>query len=277
MYRVFIKGKDFNVRVLDDNNNEMKFDVNVAMFDDKNFELEKLMVLSWIESFNKNSNNYLVNTIMAITQYTKIPYPRFNFDLQMGIKNEMNGYSFTNIPPKEKIDNYAKKLIEIAKKNKYEVIYEVETYNQIILACILHFSFLGYTVQRCLNCNKWLIPKTLKNTKFCYRYDEELNTMQCNDAYKYKQRLLREHNIESVKLSKNIYNSLRLKYDRTDDGNIKEKEQAKKVLDEFMKLNKEKRDLFKSGKIKESQYIEWLNTYRKGGGKNGKGRVHRNT
>ena len=72
MYRVFIKGKDFNVRVLDDNNNEMKFDVNVAMFDDKNFELEKLMVLSWIESFNKNSNNYLVNTIMAITQYTKI-------------------------------------------------------------------------------------------------------------------------------------------------------------------------------------------------------------
>ena len=85
--------------------------------------------------------------------------------------------------------------------------------------------------------------------------------MKCNEAYKYKQRLFREENNESVKLSKNIYNNLRLKYERTNDD--EKREEIRKVFEEFKDENKIKRELYKKGKISESQYVEWLNTYRK--------------
>lgn len=261
MFKVYVKEKEFNVKVIDDKGKEMFFDVNTAIFDDKIYRNSKSKMnigLSFINQLNINSKDYHKNAILGLIFYGAMPTIKYDFDFKIELKNEMECYSFVDMPDENIVKEYAQKIVHTTKKLSKETIYEVKSFEEVIFACILHFSQYGYPLKRCLNCNKFFIPKTTKDTKFCYRIDEQVN-MRCNDAYKYKQRLIKEEEHESVKLHKKIYNNLRNRRERTKDE--KKWIKADEVLKEFTKTSEEKRNLYIKGIIKEDEYIKWLKSY----------------
>lgn len=253
---VHIKQRELDITIKENGKSDIKMDANIEVF--KYLNKYQNIFLNVLDDVNKKNSDYFNNAVAYLSWYAKSFNIRYLYNgIELPIPNDLKNASIENLPTSNEIKKYASKLNQIVLTSP-TTIYEIEDISDVPLVCILHFSKYGYILKKCKNCNKWFIPRTTKDTKFCYRNDEVYKSMQCNIAYKYKLQQGKAKNDEIFILKKQVYNSLRNKALRTKD--IQRKKDAEIKFDNFKKENIKKFDLFNQNKITKDDYINWLNS-----------------
>lgn len=117
----------------------------------------------------------------------------------------------------------------------------------------------GRTIKRCANCGKLFSPNKA-DEKYCVRLSKEYPGKNCKQAAKYKKQLQREHSSETLKLYKSINTML---CRRAMNAPLKEREHAQIILSSFRDEAYNWKRKLKSGEAQESEYIAWLNSFKK--------------
>lgn len=130
---------------------------------------------------------------------------------------------------------------------------------QLCVAELHYLTTNGYTIKRCENCGKLFIPQKA-DEKYCIRRSKEYPNMNCKQAAKYKKQLLRESNNESARIYHSIYTMLAK---RCKDASPSSQSQAQKTLLNFADDAKEWKNRIKINPEIESEYIDWLNSFKK--------------
>lgn len=260
--KVYITGRSFDVIVKDEGKKDIVMNANTEVFEYLNkYQKMLLGALADVNSKVKDIDDiekYFNNAVGYLSIYAKSYNVNYLYnEVELSVPNELKNSSFVNIPNETEVKHYAETLEKVVSVSPVAV-YEVDNISEVPLVCILHYSRYGLTIKRCKNCNNWFIPKTTKETKFCYRNDAEYETMQCKDAYKYKERSKKIENDEVYKSYKKIYNTLRNSCDRKKNPELAEQE-----FEKFKIENKKKVELLRLNKITENDYITWLNSKRK--------------
>ena len=255
---VCITEKEFDVIVKESGKSDVKLDANIEVFNYLTHHHD--MLLSALDELNKSNSDYFNNAVAYLSYFAKVFNIKYLYnEIEIPIPNDLKNASFTNLPTEKKIKEYSNKLKKVVSLSK-KTIYEIDDISDVPLVCILHYSKYGFAVRRCKNCKKWFIPRTTKDTKFCYRNDEVYTSMQCNLAYKYKLQQKKAKDDEMYILHKQIYNKLRNKVVRTKD--IEKQKDAEIKLNQFKIDNNKKIELFNQNKITKDDYIKWLNAYK---------------
>ena len=253
---VHITDKNFNIVVKEEGKKDIILNGNIEVFN--YLTSSQKIFLGALELLNEYNDNYFNNAVSYMSKFARVFNVGYSYGgAKVSIQNDLTNSSLENLPTEKEIIDYANKLRKVASISPV-TIYEVNNMNEVPLVCILHFSRYGYAVKRCNNCHQWFIPKTTKDTRYCYRNDEEYTTMRCDVAHKYKNQLKRIENDEAFTLSKRIYNDLRNKYLRAKDVEIQK--DAEKKFNDFKIENNKKRKLLKQKKITKKDYIKWLNS-----------------
>lgn len=254
--KVYINNKEFKVIVKENDKKDIVLNANIDVFN--YLSKESNFLLGALDILNGNNSDYFNNTISYLGNYFYIPnisYSYNSYEVSLNNNITLQSAPLTNLPTNGDLQKIALQLKKTANISPF-TIYEIKKLEDVALVCILHYSRYGYTIKKCKNCNKWFIPKTTKETKFCYRKDIEYTTMNCADAYKYKERLKRVANDEIYSLHKKVYNSLRNRMIRTKD--IEKEKDAEKHFNLFKEENQIKVNLLKQNKLSEEDYIIWL-------------------
>lgn len=123
-------------------------------------------------------------------------------------------------------------------------------------------------INKCKNCNKYFIPLNRSDTMYCNRVSIQDKTKTCGEYVKYQKQLERERNNESGKIYKSIYTMKLNKFNTA--KNYESEKLYKHELDLFMDEASNWKSDVKMGIKTEREYIEWLNSFKKRGLKNGK-------
>ena len=251
-----ITEKNFNILVKEEGKKDIILNGNIEVFNYLTSYQKTL--LGALEMLNESNDNYFNNAVSYMNKFARVFSVSYSYGgVKVSIPNDLANSSLEKLATEKEIIDYANKLKKVASISPVS-IYEVNNINEVPLVCILHFSRYGYAVKRCNNCHQWFIPKTTKDTRYCYRNDEEFTTMRCDVAHKYKDQLKRIENDEAYTLSKRIYNDLRNKYIRAKD--VKIQKDAEKRFNDFKIENTEKKKLLRKKRITKEDYIKWLNS-----------------
>ena len=253
---VHIEGKNLDITIKENGKKDIRMDANIEVFN--HLSKHQNIFLNVLDDLNKSNDDYFNNAVAYLSWYAKNYNVKYiNKGITLPIPNDLGNATLEKLPTQKEIKEYSNKLKKVALTSP-TTIYEIEDISDVPLVCILHFSRYGYIVKRCKNCKKWFIPRTTKDTKFCYRNDEVYTTMQCNQAYKYIQHQQKIKDDEIFKLHKQVYNTLRNKALRTKDA--EKQKNAELKFNKFKIENTKKVDLFNQNKITKNEYIKWLNS-----------------
>lgn len=191
----------------------------------------------------------------------------FNENLQNGKSMDLKMFEDIAISNELEVPSHGIRKQEIEGKevicDLYRCFYvKGETPNIIDQLCIAELHYLatnGYTIKRCENCGKLFVPKKA-DEKYCIRRSKEYPNMNCKQAAKYKKQLLRESNNESARIYHSIYTMLAK---RCKDASPSSQSQAQKTLLNFADDAKEWKNRIKINPEIESEYIDWLNSFKK--------------
>lgn len=135
---------------------------------------------------------------------------------------------------------------------------------QLCTAELYHLVKNGRIIKRCERCGKLFSPQKT-DEKYCIRKSKEYPNKNCKDAAKYEKQLQRERSSQSIRLYKSINTMLSR---RANNAPLAEKEQAQSILYSFRDEAAIWRGKIKKGESQESEYIAWMNTFKKRGNKN---------
>jgi len=262
--KVCITGKEFEVVVKEEGKEDITLNANIEVFN--NPTMFQRFILNALDELNEESDLYFNNVVAILGEYHYVPNVKYNYcGHEVNVENNLSlkVASLENPPSEEELKKMIRQLKGVVTISPFS-IYEVKNLEDVYLACILHYSQYGFTPKRCKNCGDWFISKTTKETKYCYRNDAEYPTMQCDLAFKYKERLKRVENDDAYILHKKVYNSLRNKLLRASESS---KKQAQKLFDDFKIENSNKLELLKEKKISQDDYITWLSSKRENANK----------
>ena len=130
---------------------------------------------------------------------------------------------------------------------------------QLCIAELHYLATNGYTIKRCANCGKLFVPKKA-DEKYCIRRSKEYPNMNCKQAAKYKKQLLREKGNESARIYHSIYTMMAR---RAKFATLPTRDQEQQALYAFTNEAAEWRSRLKSDPKLESEYVAWLNSFKK--------------
>lgn len=135
--------------------------------------------------------------------------------------------------------------------------------DQLCTAELYHLVKNGRIIKRCEHCGKLFSPQKA-DEKYCIRRSKEYPNKNCKEAAKYEKQLQRERSSQSARLYKSINTMLSR---RAKDATLAEKERAQAALYSFRNDAVDWKEKVKKGEAQESEYITWLNSFKKRGKK----------
>lgn len=135
--------------------------------------------------------------------------------------------------------------------------------DQLCTAELYHLVKNGRIIKRCEHCGKLFSPQKA-DEKYCIRRSKEYPNKNCKEAAKYEKQLQRERSSQSARLYKSINTMLSR---RARDATLLEKDQAQAALYSFRNDAVTWKNKVKKGEAQESEYITWLNSFKKRGKK----------
>lgn len=107
-------------------------------------------------------------------------------------------------------------------------------------------------IKKCKNCGKFFVPENRSDELYCSNIYENDKTCKEVGPFKVKQKLMEENN--DLKVYRNVYQKLLLRTRRNPEN-----EQYEEEFLQFKKKNAELREKVNNGKIKQKEYMKWLN------------------
>lgn len=178
------------------------------------------------------------------------------------IKNIL--YSLYNIEKKEESDKIIKLFTKAFHHQKTElaitIIDEnfVQLYNSTSVMSAVAFDIYklienNIMIKKCENCNKFFTPKNRSDTIFCNRISPQDSQKTCQEYGRYANYLAKSQTELSVKLYKQIYNSLSNKIKRNPESI-----EFRNTLSSFQADAKRWKEEIKFGKSTTYDYELWL-------------------
>ena len=162
---------------------------------------------------------------------------------------------------------------DVWKKELHNVeIYEIYTISDYINVSVSHLVNNYQIVKICNNCYKYFIPINRADEKYCDRISPQNSKKTCKE-YGAKKNYRDEIKSIPVKSEHNKTSQFfRMRINRTKDD--KEKHKYLQLFDKYKENFQNKKVQFKSGKLKENDFIEWI-INQKEGAKNGSNRTNK--
>lgn len=145
--------------------------------------------------------------------------------------------------------------INIVEDDVLEEIAVKDLYSMLTIE-IAKITEMKITFNKCMNCNRYFVPKNRTDTMYCDRISPQDHSKTCQTYAQYMNYLRKTQNDKATKLYKQIYNS---KANKTKRSNA---EYGMKDLIEFREKAKEYRSKVKSGTITEDEYVDWLMSFK---------------
>lgn len=168
------------------------------------------------------------------------------------------------------------KLIDSIGANDSTAFFDVLKKSKDLIDLHCHFDILGFadlaltaaylvlksgkTLKRCAHCGCLFSPSRTGEI-YCNRPSPENKKQSCKEAAKYEKQLARERASESGKIYKSVSTMLAAKIDyaKTSEDECKRRSELLK----FREDAKRWREQIKQGSAKESEYITFLNSFKK--------------
>ena len=248
MYKVIIKNDDFNIKVIDNNNNENNINASVDIFNNNdNVFLGLLGVINGFENIDID-NIYL----LICAWYGEIPKHTQKYIVSGNeLENTLHlkNYNLSNLNDLELFN----KNIKVIKKrllNKKKAIittYICDNKIEIAVACLYHYIKYGHSLRKCECCNQYFISLKKKDEKYCVRLNDNKKT--CRDIMAHKSRI-ESQNKEPRRTERNVYNNLLKNADE-------------EALNRFMNEKAIKKEEYNKNNISLEEYITFLKSFNK--------------
>ena len=248
MYKVIIKNDDFNIKVIDNNNNENNINASVDIFNNNdNVFLGLLGVINGFENIDID-NIYL----LICAWYGEIPKHTQKYIVSGNeLENTLHlkNYNLSNLNDLELFN----KNIKVIKKrllNKKKAIittYICDNKIEIAVACLYNYIKYGHSLRKCECCNQYFISLKKKDEKYCVRLNDNKKT--CRDIMAHKSRI-ESQNKEPRRTERNVYNNLLKNADE-------------EALNRFMNEKAIKKEEYNKNNISLEEYITFLKSFNK--------------
>lgn len=130
---------------------------------------------------------------------------------------------------------------------------------QLCVAELYQIVKSGHIVKRCENCGKLFVPNKA-DEKYCIRASVKWPEKNCKQSVKYEKQLARERGSDAKKIYHSISTMLSK---RAKDAPLSEREQAISTLINFRNDADEWKKRIKNGAAQESDFVIWLNAFKK--------------
>lgn len=242
--------KDFTLNELKNFLEDLKlFELNLILYSHKDLELDIIDKLTGKEHINikaplqkikllqQNYNLNIFNDFYEIMCLSKIVICDNN---KIYLDDEINKLS-------DNRDNLDIKIVEVFKFN---------TLTQLLNLSLVRIMDKKITLKKCLNCDNYFIPEKRTDEKYCNRISPQNHNKTCKE---YGAKKTYRDEIKSIPL-KNEHNKasqfFRMRITRA--KNQKDEEYYQKEFNIYKKTYQQKKQQYKSGKLKEKDFIDWI-------------------
>ena len=147
-----------------------------------------------------------------------------------------------------------RKILEQAENKQmlgnYTNYYEINSVIDLLSACLQEIFSKKKCIWICEHCGRLFVIPHRKDTKYCDFPSPENPNRNCKEQVRLEKQLQRDKAKESAAIHKRIRTMYANKYGATSDE-----------LDTFLEDSANKRNLIKSGKLTEEEYVAWLKTF----------------
>lgn len=172
----------------------------------------------------------------------------------------------------DKINNFTDKELNL--NMRIIQIFKFDTLIELMNLSLVRIIDKNITVVKCGNCKNFFIPTNRIDEKYCNRISPQNPNKTCKE-YGVKKSYRDELKSTPIKYEHNKTSQFfRMRINRTNINNIKEKEMYQKKFNNYKENYQKKKEQYKSGKLKENDFVEWI-IKQKEGVKNGNTRTNK--
>ncbi|MCI8444629.1 MAG: hypothetical protein HFJ37_05745 [Clostridia bacterium] len=147
-------------------------------------------------------------------------------------------------------------------------IFKFDNFIELLNLSLVRIMDKKIVINRCLNCGNLFIPQNRTDEKYCNKISPQNSKKTCKQ---YGAKKTYRDEIKSIPI-KHEHNKtsqfFRMRINRTNTNNTKEKEMYQKKFNTYKENYQKKKKQYQSGKLKEKDFVEWI-IKQKEGVKNG--------
>lgn len=137
-------------------------------------------------------------------------------------------------------------------------VFEIHSISDYINVSLNHMLNNYSKLKRCKNCNKYFIPSSRTDEKYCNNPSPQNNNKTCKE-YGAKKTYRDEIKSTPIKYEHNKTSQFfRMRINRTNTDKIKEKELYQKKFNDYKESYQNKKKQYQLGKLKEKDFVEWI-------------------
>lgn len=245
-----ISFKTFTLDILEDFLNDFKiFELNLMIYSFKNFDLDitnkitgkKYMnvknPIEKIRLLQQNYNLQIFNNFYEVTCFSKLAICNKG---KIYLDDEINNLDNKKL-------NLDMKIIEI---------FRINNLIELLNLSLVRIIDKNITITKCLNCCNYFIPESRSNEKYCNRTSPQNPNKTCKE-YGAKKTYRDEIKSKPIKYEHNRTSQFyRMRINRA--KNQKEKTKYENIFNAYKENYQKNKIKYKSGKLRESDFVEWI-------------------